>query len=121
MGRPEDLGAPGRLGSRCRPRFRRALRRFCGFGGRLDFGPLLPRPIAVADDRYDVRVVNEAVENGCRQDWIGEHFAPLLEGLVARYDDRAALVPLGDHAEDVIGDDLVEWSKACLLYTSRCV
>jgi hypothetical protein len=29
--------------------------------------------------------------------------------------ERAALVPFGDDAEDVIGDDLVEWSKAELV------
>ncbi len=59
-----------------------------------------------------MRVVNEAVENGCCEDRIGEHFAPLLERFVARDDDRTALVAFGDDAEDVIGDDLIEWSKA---------
>jgi hypothetical protein len=64
----------------------------------------------VAGDRYDVRVVDQSVEHGRCEDGIGEHFAPQLERLVAGQDDRAAFVPLGNDAEDMVGDDLVERS-----------
>ena len=53
-------------------------------------------------------MMHEPIEHRRGQNRIGEHLAPEVEGFVTGQDDRAALVPLGYDAEDVVGDDFVE-------------
>src|SRR5258708_17521955 len=69
-----------------------------GVGG----GAVVFHPPAGPVDGDDVAVVEEAVEDGGGEDFVGEDLAPFAEGLVAGDDDGAFLVAAGDDLKDEV-------------------
>jgi hypothetical protein len=64
-----------------------------GLGGRGDAAEVAVfEAVAVALERDDVGVVDEAVDHGCGDDVVAEDLAPAAEGLVAGDDQAGALV-----------------------------
>src|SRR5919108_3078327 len=58
--------------------------------------PLLAQPVAVAADRDDVAVMEEAVEDSSCHDGIAEHGSPLADRAIAGDQHAAALVTTRD-------------------------
>jgi len=75
----------------------------------------IPHPEGVADDRDEVRVVDEPVEDGARDRGVGDDLGPRLEALVAGDDDAAALVAARDDPVEGVGEQPVERGEAELV------
>ena len=71
--------------------------------------------VAVAADVDGDRVVEEAIEDGRRDDGIAEDLAPRAEALVAGQDDGAALVATGDELEEEVGAVAIDRDVADLV------
>ncbi len=72
-------------------------------------------PVGLPDDRDEVGVVDEAVEDRARDRGVGEDLGPALEALVARDDEAAALVAARDDAVEGVGEHAVERGEAQLV------
>jgi len=48
-----------------------------------------------------VCIVNETVENGVGDGWVGDHLVPVIDGNLAGNDGGATLVPVIDDLEKV--------------------
>ena len=60
-------------------------------------------------------MVGEAIEKGSGETLGSEHLGPLIEGQVARDDDRSLLVTLAEHLEQQLGAGLRERDEAQLV------
>ena len=63
---------------------------------------LFAEPVAVAPDRDDVTVVEQAVEDGGRYYGVAEHGAPFADGAVRGHQHGAALVATADELEEQV-------------------
>jgi hypothetical protein len=70
---------------------------------------------SLALDVLDGGVVQEPVEDGARDDLVGEHLAPVAEAPVAGQHDRAALVSSTDDLEHPVRAGRVHWQVAELV------
>jgi hypothetical protein len=71
--------------------------------------------VAVAFEREDLGVVDEAVDHGGGDDVVAEDLAPRREGLVASDDHARAFVAAGDEHEHEVGGLWVKWDVSDLV------
>ena len=65
-------------------------------------GAPFAQPVALALERHDVRVVDEAIDEGGGDHRVAEDLAPGFEAAVGGDDDRAAFVAACDEREEEV-------------------
>ena len=98
------VGPPAHRRSYGRLRSRGSVRARLGGGFRCDQPgfELLAEPIALSFDVDGARMVEQAIQNGRRDDRIAKDLAPGAQALIARQDDGTPFIATGDELEEQV-------------------